>query len=332
MRPSPTDPFSLPEFNLPKFDLQNLKLPGVSVIIGIAVLLWLASGIYKVGIDEKGVVLRFGKHSATTDPGLRYHFPWPFETVFKPKVTEVKRIEIGFRTIDPGPPARYRDVSQESLMLTGDENIVDLDFIVQYRIVDPVKYLFNVRNIVQTLRSAAEAAIRETTGGRKIDEALTTGKFRLQEDTRKLLQEVLDKYETGLKVVAVQLQDVNPPKDVVASFKDVASAREDRQRLIREAQAYQSDLLPKARGQAAAIIHQAGGYAEEKERRARGDAQRFLQILKEYSKAKDVTRQRLFLETMEEILPEIEKYIVSSGDSGNLLQFLPLTRQSAPVR
>ena len=322
----------MPEFKLPNINLNKLKLPGTSAIIVIAVLLWLASGIYNVGIDEKGVVLRFGEHTSTTDPGLNYHLPWPFETVLTPKVTEVKRVEIGFRTITPGPPARYRDVPQESLMLTGDENIIDLDFIVQYRIADAANYLFNVRGVDKSIHDAAEAAIRETTGGRNIDEALTTGKFKLQEDTRVLLQRVLDSWGLGVQIVAVQLQDVNPPKQVGDAFKDVASAKEDKSRMIREAQAYRNDIIPKTRGQAAEVIHRAEAYAAEKEKRSRGDAERFLQILKEYRKAEDITRQRLYLETMEEILPNMDKFIVNSGPSGNLLQFLPLGNLSAPTR
>lgn len=322
----------MPEFKIPKLNLRNLKLPGGSVILAIAILLWLASGIYKVSIDEQGVELRFGRHLTTTAPGLRYHLPWPFESVFTPKVTEVKRMEFGFRTIAQGPPARYRDVLPESLMLTGDENIIELDFIVQYRISDAVNYLFNVRDVGKTMRDAAESAMRETIGGRNIDEALTTGKFQLQEDTRVLLQGILEGYKMGVQVVAVQLQDVNPPQQVTEAFKDVASAREDKERLMREAQAYQNDLLPKARGGAAQIVRQAEAYAAEKEKRARGDAQRFLQVLAEYRKAKDITRERLYFETMEEILPDMEKFIVESDSAGSLLQFLPLNKRLPAAR
>jgi len=160
-------------------------------MVGVMVALWLASGAYTVGPDQRGIVLRFGKHVATMDPGLHWHWPYPLETVLRPKVTEVQRVEIGFRSIDPGPPARYADVASESLMLTGDENIIDIDLVVQYRIADPAKYLFKVRHLADTVKSASEAALREVIGRRHIDEALTVGKLEIQEETKALLQAIL---------------------------------------------------------------------------------------------------------------------------------------------
>ena len=311
-------PFQMPNIKLPNFGKR-----GFTYVVVLAVLIWLATGIYTVGPDQKGVVLRFGMLNAITDPGLNYHLPYPIETVFTPKVTEVKRVEIGFRTIDPGPPARYADRPHESLMLTGDENIVDIDLIVQYLISDPAKYLFQVRDPNGTVRDAAEAALREVVGSKVIDEALTTGKPQIQAETMVLIQKILDKYQAGLRVVAVQLQDVNPPNQVRDAFIDVASAREDKNRIINEAQGYRNAIIPETRGKVSEILNQSEAYRAEKIRRATGDADRFKQILDEYLKAKDVTRKRLYLETMEEILPGIKKVILDQQKSG-VLPILPL--------
>lgn len=313
-----------PKLRIPKLRLPGFRMPPVSVLMGILLLLWLATGIYIVAPDQKGVVLRFGKWVATTDPGPHYHLPSPIETVYKPKVTEVKRIEVGFRTIDSGPPARYSDVPRESLMLTGDENIIDIDLIVQYRILDPVAFLFQIRDPHQTVRVASEAALREVIGSRSIDEALTVGKFAIQEGTKRLLQHILDAYESGLQVVAVQLQDVHPPELVREAFRDVASAREDKSRLINEAEGYRNAVLPETRGEAAQILNVAEGYKQEKVRKARGDAERFNAILAEYKKAEDITRIRLYLETLEEVLPGMNKYVLGGDSKSSVLPILPL--------
>jgi len=297
-----------------------LKL-GILPIFGIALLFWLFTGVYTVGPDEVGVVQRFGKFDRTVHSGLNYHMPFPLETVKTPKVTEVKRIEVGFRTVGKN---QYRTVERESLMLTGDENIVDAELIVQYKIKDPLNYLFNFIGPELTMREASEASLRTVVGRHNIDEALTSGKLMIQEETKELLQSILDKYETGVQVVAVQLQDVSPPKQVIDSFKDVASAKEDKNRMINEAEGYRNNVIPKARGEAQAMIREAEGFREARISRAEGDVAKFKAILKEYSKAKDVTRKRLYLEAMEEILPGLEKYIVPSGEDGNLLNLLNL--------
>ena len=318
----------IPSLRIPKFNLPGFKMPRLPLLIAILGLVWLATGIYIVAPDEKGVVMRFGKWVATTDPGPHYHLPTPIETVLKPKVTEVKRIEVGFRTIDQGPPARYSDVPAESLMLTGDENIIDIDIIVQYRILDPGKFLFNIRDPHVTVRVASEAALREVIGANTIDEALTVGKFAIQENTKRLLQQILDSYESGLQIVAVQLQDVHPPDQVREAFRDVASAKEDKIRLINEAEGYRNAILPETRGRAAQIINNAEAYMEEKILKAKGDADRFTSVLAEYKKAKAITRTRLYLETMEEILPGMDKFILG-GDSGrSVLPILPLGKGS----
>jgi len=299
------------------------RLPSSYIILIIVILAWILSGIYIVAPDEVGVVKRFGAYSRTTDSGPHYHLPYPIETVLKPKVTQVRRFEIGFRTINPGPPPQYRAVPEESLMLTGDENIIDLWFIVQYKIKEANNFLFKVADPYKTIRDAAEAAMREVMGKNKIDEALTAGKFQIQSDAGQRLQEILDSYESGFHVIAVQLQAVHPPEEVRDAFRDVASAREDQNRFINEAEGYANDILPKAEGEAARIEREAEGYREARIKRAQGDAARFTSLLKEYQKAKDVTRKRLYLETMEKILSEAKVFILGTEDQ-QVLPFLPL--------
>ena len=303
------------EVQIPDF---NFKI--TPVLVGLIVL-WLATGIYIVGPDEVGVVRTFGKFTRVVQSGLNWKFPAPIEIVDTPKVTEVKRIEIGFRTLKNG---QYRTVEKESLMLTGDENIVDAEMIVQYKIKDPVAYLFRIVGPELTVREAAEASLRTVVGRNKIDETLTTGKFTIQEETKNQLQSILDNYNSGIHVVAVQLQDVSPPKEVIGAFKDVASAKEDKNRMINQAEGYRNDVIPKARGEAEAMIRDAEGFKESRVKRAEGDATKFSTILKEYRKAKSITEKRLYLETMEKVLPDIEKIIVPDKDSGNMLNLLNL--------
>ena len=303
------------EVQIPEF---NFKLMPV-VLAALAI--WLLTGTYMVGPDEVGVVRTFGEHTRVAQSGLNWHFPVPIETVNTPKVTEVKRIEIGFRTLRNG---QYRTVEKESLMLTGDENIVDAEMIVQYKIKDPVAYLFNIVEPELTVREAAEASLRTVVGRNKIDETLTTGKFTIQEETKFQLQSILDLYESGIHVVAVQLQDVSPPKEVIGAFKDVASAKEDKNRMVNQAEGYRNDVIPKARGEAEAMIRDAEGFRESRIKRAEGDAAKFTTILQEYQKAKSITEKRLYLETMEKVLPGIEKVIIPDKDSGNMLNLLNL--------
>lgn len=296
----------------------------VGIISVLVIVLYLASGIFVVAPDEQGIVRRFGKFVRIESPGLNYHLPYPIETVVTPAVTQVKRVEIGFRTISFGPPARYREIPAEALMLTGDENIVSADAIVQYKIKDPVSYLFNIIFPEQTVRSAAEASLRQVIGERKIDEALTVGKYEIQEETKRILQELLDSYKAGILVVAVQLQDVNPPKEVQDAFKDVASAKEDKSRYINQAQGYRNDLIPKARGEAVKMTKEAEGYKIERIKKAEGDAAKFNSILTEYKKGEYITKARLYLEAMEEILPNMNKIIVDLEENQSLINLLPL--------
>ena len=307
---------------------QEIKVPlltmGALPILGIALVLWLLTGIYVVGPDEVGVVQTFGKYSRASQSGLNYHFPYPIETVKTPKVTEVKRIEIGFRSVGKN---QYQTVERESLMLTGDENIVDAEMIVQYKIKDPEAYSFNFIKPELTVREASEASLRTVVGRHNIDEALTSGKFMIQEETKELVQSILDKYKTGIIVVAVQLQDVSPPQQVIAAFKDVASAKEDKNKMVNQAEGYRNDIIPKARGEAQSMIREAEGYKKARIARAEGDVAKFSAVLKEYRKAKGVTETRMYLETMEEILPKIEKIIIPDAKSGNLINLLNLKPQ-----
>ena len=305
---------------------QEVKVPSLSLgglpIAGIALVLWLLSGIYVVGPDEVGVVQTFGKYSRAAQSGLNYHFPYPIEKVSTPKVTEVKRIEIGFRTVGKN---QYQTIERESLMLTGDENIVDAEMIVQYRNKDPVAYTFNFIKPELTVREASEASLRTVVGRHNIDEALTSGKFMIQEETKELIQNILDKYNTGILIVAVQLQDVSPPQQVIAAFKDVASAKEDKNRMVNQAEGYRNDVIPKARGEAQAQIREAEGYKKARIARAEGDVAKFSAVLKEYRKAKGVTETRMYLETVEDILQNAEKIIVPDGkNNGNLINLLNL--------
>ncbi|HWP90771.1 MAG TPA: FtsH protease activity modulator HflK [Thermodesulfobacteriota bacterium] len=290
-----------------------------SIILYLIIGTWIVfSCFYIVEADEQGVVKRFGKYNRTENPGVHFKLPWPIEEVQKPKVTQVKRIEIGFRTVDPGPPSRYREVPEESLMLTGDLNIVSSEFIVQYRIKNAEEYLFNAKDVETVLRDAAEAAKRQVVGDKEIDYVLTVGKAEVQAEVGILLQKIMDSYEAGIHIVAVQLQDVEPPKPVIGAFKDVASAKEDKDKFINQAEAYRNEVIPRAQGEAQKLLNEAQAYKEEKINRAKGEADRFTKILEESKKAEDVTRKRLYLETMESVLSGMDKFIIDSKNNSSL--------------
>ncbi|MBF0429546.1 MAG: FtsH protease activity modulator HflK [Magnetococcales bacterium] len=308
------------------------------ILLVIALAIWMATGIYVVGPDENGVVLRFGRHVETTGPGPHWRLPYPIATVLLPKVTKVERIEIGYRSrsrTEGRASGDDIDVPGESLMLTGDENIIDIDMSVQYRIKDngAANFLFNLRNPTsdrhKTVRDAAESTIRQVIGRNEIDSALTAGKEKIQADAKNTMQKILDSYNSGILIVTVQLQKVSPPPEVVHAFKDVASAREDRERAVNEAQGYANDILPKAKGEAAKQIQEAEAYRTAKVTRAQGDVHRFLALLKEYEKSKQVTETRLYLESMEEITSRMNKVLLSPQTSHNLLPYLPLGNSGA---
>jgi len=303
-------------------------------IVGIALVLYLASGIFIVAPDERGVVLRFGRVVREAEPGPSYHLPFPFEEVLKPSVTQIRKAEFGFRTISAGPPARFRSEDVEALMLTGDENIVKLQFIVQYRVKPGESgtkdFLFNVRSPEDTVRDAAEAAMREVVGRNEIDDVLTEGKERIQADAQRVLQTILDRYAVGLEVVTLNLQDVDPPDQVSDAFKDVISAQQDKERLINEANGYANDVVPKARGQAAQLRNEADGYKAAKLQDAEGAAQRFIALHDEYLKAREVTRRRLYLETMEDVLGRMQKILIDDAAGKQVVPYLPLDRLVRP--
>lgn len=311
----------------PPFDIPQIKIPQIkpSMILGIILLLlvvWIVPGtFYFVEPDEEGVVTTFGKFSRTTSPGLHFKFPSPIEHAATPAIRQVQRAEIGFRASQGRPLQR---VPAESLMLTGDQNIIDINFVVQYRIMDSVKFLFNVRRPHKLIRDCAETVIRGIIGSKNIDEALTTGKAEIQVLAKDQIQELLNRYDSGLQVVTIQLQDVHPPQQVEAAFKDVVSAREDKERMINEAQGYRNAVIPEARGQAAKIVRESEGYREKVIKTAEGDSSRFLQQYAAYEKAPDITRKRIYLETMEEILPDVKKFIMETKNGSGVLPILPL--------
>ena len=293
------------------------------VIVVLIIAIWVLTGVYIVNPNEEGVIRRWGKYRLSVGPGIYYHIPWPVERVDKPKITKIEKIEIGYRTIREGPPAVYEPIEEEALMLTGDMNIVDLWFIVQYRIKNARDYLFNVRNVKKTIKDAAEASMRQIIGDRGIDEALTIGKEEIQDKTEEKLQQILDLYKSGIDIVTVKLQDVHAPGEVKKAFEAVASAKEARERLINEALGKYNEQIPKAKGEAEKTIREAEAYAVQRIKEAEGNAHRFLARLKEYKKAKSVTKDRLYLETMEDILPEIEKIVMPKTAEG-FIKFLNL--------
>jgi len=307
------------------FKFSSSLLPA---LIGLLALLWAASGIYMVAADEEAVVLRFGQHSATKGPGLNWHFPYPIETVEKVPVTRVQRLEIGFRGLSDG---RVRKVNQESLMLTKDENIVDISFIVQYKIRDAANYLFNLAHATKTVRDAAESAIREVIGRTMIDDVLTTKKAAVEVEVQKLIQSILMGYKAGISVTTVKLQDVQPPERVIREFKDVASAREDRERAKNEAQAYANDIIPNARGEAKKMVLDAEAFEKSVVDNAQGEAKRFVSVLNAYREAPDVTRKRLYLDTMQEVLSKVDKVIVDKAVAERVLPYLPLDQMRGKV-
>jgi len=302
-----------------------------SWLLGGIVVLWLASGMVTIQPDEEGVMLRCGKVTGQVGPGLNWNWPWPIGKTFRPGVTRVQKIEVGFRTVDVGPPARYQSVPTEALMLTGDENIVSLEFIVQYKIKDSIAFLFRVRDPMGTLRDASEAAMREVVGKSRIDLALTEGKGEIQIQAQELIQSYMDQYDSGLQIVTVKLQDVNPPEPVNDAFKDVINAAQDKERKINEAKGFENDIIPAARGNAAQVVNEAEAYRQARVTEAEGESARFLALLREYRGGKAVTKTRLYLETLEEILPGMEKTILDPSVARNVLPYLPIDKTRKKV-
>ncbi|HYG33159.1 MAG TPA: FtsH protease activity modulator HflK [Clostridia bacterium] len=282
----------------------------------VLVVLWLVSGIYVVGPGHVGVVRTFGKEAARSEPGLHYHLPWPVQKVDVVSTEQIRRIEVGFRSTQRVP--------EEALMLTGDENIVEALMVVQYRIADPSKYLFRLQDPDEALHAVTQVALRSTVGNMTIDQVMIEERAKVQDDARAFIQRLLEDYQSGLVVTEVKLLAADPPDAVKDAFHDVVRAREDRERLINQARGYQADLLPRARGAAEQILREAEAYQQQRVLRAEGEAARFLSVLAEYEKAKEVTRDRLHLETIEKILPEIDKMILDSDIGQRLVPLLPM--------
>jgi len=308
---------------------KSLAIIGV-ILVGI----WLLSGFYRVQPDEQGVVLRFGAFHRVTAPGLNYALPTPIESVLTPRVTRINRIEVGFRSGADGGTGRAapsRDVVEESMMLTGDENIIDIDFSVLWRISNAGEYLFNIRNPEQTVKSAAESVMRETIGRTPIQPALTEARAQIEAAVLAGTQAILDEYRAGVEVTQIQLQKVDPPAAVIDAFRDVQRANADRERLRNEAEAFRNDIIPRARGEAERLVQEAQGEREGRIARANGEAQRFVSVLTAYSQARDVTRLRLYLETMEEVIRQSPTIVVDDKVQ-NVVPFLPLNEMSRGQR
>ncbi len=321
----------------------NLGGRGIALIALAAIVLWGFSGFFRVEPDELGVVLRFGKFVREVQPGLNYHLPYPIETALTPPALRVNKTDVGIRPVeDVGRRTSVRELPEESLMLTGDENIVDVDFSVLWRVMPNhvADYLFDVQNPEGTVKAVAESAMRQVIGRSNVQRLLTGGggsKKPLDEQSdvetsvRELMQKTLDAYGAGILVQNVQLQKVNPPSEVLDSFLDVQAARSDSERAQNEAQTYANRVVPEARGRAAKITQDAEAYREQTVAEAKGETSRFLQIYDQYKKAPDVTRQRMYLETMERILGENSKTIIDTGQAGpGVVPYLPLTELPQP--
>ena len=306
---------------------RGLGGAGIGLLALLLVGAWLASGIYRVQADEQGIVLRFGAYTQTTQPGLNYHLPWPIESVTTPRVTRINRIDVGFRAAaDSGNAVRRvpaREVPEEHLLLTGDENIIDIDFAVFWRIRDAGAFLFNTRNPEATVKSAAESVMREVIGRTPIQPALTEARAQIEQAVRTGTQGIMDGYQAGVEITQVQLQNAQPPARVVDAFIDVQRAGADRERARNEAESYRNGIIPAARGESQRLVQEAEGFRESQISRARGESQRFLSVLSAYQVAQDVTVRRLYIETMEEVLRRNPTILIDNNLQG-MVPFLNL--------
>jgi len=292
---------------------------GIGLVLMLVAVIWLGSSFYIVDASQRGVVLQFGRFKETTEPGLRWRFPWPIQSNEIVNLTGVRTVEVGYRGSDKNK------VPKEALMLTDDENIVSVQFAVQYLLKDPKAYLFNNRHPDDAVMQAAETAIREVVGKNKMDFVLYEGRDQIAANTQKLIQDILDRYDTGIQVRSVSMQGTQPPEQVQAAFDDAVKAGQDRERQKNEGQAYANDVIPRARGAASRLMEEATGYRQRIIVTAEGDASRFKQVLTEYSKAPEVTRSRMYLETLQQIYTNTSKVLLDAKGSGNLL-YLPLDK------
>ena len=313
---------------MPGGSLGNLGGKGVGILVALAIVGWAATGIYRVQPDQQGVVLRFGKWVDTTEPGLRYHLPYPMETVLLPQVTKINQLQLGFRNAGDSRFDRNsgRDVPEESRMLTGDENIVEADFTVFWQIKDAGKYLFNIRDPEGTVKVAAESAMRDMIGRNPIQAALSDKRQPIADAAKVELQRLLDSYDAGILITQVQLQKVEPPAAVIDAFNDVQRARADQERARNESEAYRNDIIPRARGEAEKMVQAAEGYKEQVLNMAQGQTKRFMALYDAWKQSPDVTERRLYLETMEEVMKDAPKIIIDPAAKGGqgVVPYLPL--------
>lgn len=308
----------------------NLNKNLVLIVLAVIAVMWLSTGFYTVQPDQEGVVMRFGKYTRTASPGLNYKLPSPIERVIQISVTRINKEEIGFRSAGKSFTSKQQllksTVGPESQMLTTDQNIVEINFQVQWLISDAKKFLFNVRDNMDenTVKNVAESAMREVIGLATVVEVLAEERSKIEQSTKKLIQDMLDNYEMGVKVVGVQLLRSDPPQEVLEAYRDVQNAKQDQEREINTAQAYRNDIVPRARGEGEKMLLDAEAYKNKVVADAQGDAKRFNSIYDQYKNAKDVTRKRIYIETMEEVLANMDKIIVDKGSS-NLVPYLPLS-------
>ncbi|RIX46750.1 MAG: FtsH protease activity modulator HflK [Rhodocyclales bacterium GT-UBC] len=305
---------------MPQFDFSPKFLGGgLSLLVGLVAVVWLASGFYIVDASQRGIVLQFGSFKEATEPGLRWRLPYPIQSHELVNLNGVRTLEIGYRG------SERNKVLKEALMLTDDENIVNIQFAVQYVLKDPVEYLFNNRHPDEAVMGAAETAVREIVGKSKMDFVLYEGREQIATQAAKLMQDILDRYKSGILISKVTMQNAQPPEQVQAAFDDAVKAGQDRERQKNEGQAYANDVIPKAKGTAARLMEEANGHKQRVISTAEGDASRFKQIQSEYAKAPEVTRQRMYLETMQQVYSNTSKVIVDAKGQGNLL-YLPLDK------
>jgi membrane protease subunit HflK len=318
-------PFDLNKIRLPKVEMKSFG----KVIAGLLLILALYASIFTVNPEEVGIILRFGEFTRAANPGLNFKMPLGIEEVIKVPVERQLKLEFGFRTQEPITGSQYttRAYQKESLMLTGDLNASEVEWIVQFRVADPYKFLFKVRNTTVTFRDMNEAIMREIIGDRSVNEVLTVGRVEIANTVSQKLQELCDQYETGIKVDQVVLQDVNPPDTVKPAFNEVNEAQQEREKLINQARSEYNQVIPKARGTAARTIEEARGYAVERVNQARGEAARFNAIFLEYSRAPEVTRQRIYLETMNEIFPKVGRKLITDEKATGILPLFQFSQQ-----
>jgi membrane protease subunit HflK len=299
----------------------------VNILILLLIVILILSGFYVVQAENVGVILRFGKYTKTTEPGLHMKIP-VIDKVYQVAVERQLKEEFGFRTLNAGVTSEYSrgNFDNESVMLTGDLNVVVVEWIIQYRVEDPYKYLFKVRNSNQTLRDMSEASMREVIGDRTLNEVLTVGRQEISQTVEDLLQVLCEQYETGIRIKQVVLQNVNPPDAVKASFNEVNQAQQDKEKLINQARSEYNKVIPKAKGEALQTIQKAEGYASERVNGAQGDVARFVAVLKEYEKAPEITRQRIYLETMSKVLPLMDKKFIIDENGSGVLPLLNLDK------